>query len=361
LIDRGTVADMAGDAPGRWFDAEGLLVLPGIVDIHGDAFERQIMPRPGVDFPLELALRDTDRQLLANGITTAFHGVTWSWEPGLRGTECACAIINEIDRLSGSLGADTRIHLRHETFNLAAEDQILALIEQGKLGCLAFNDHMEGTLKNRARPDKAAKMLERTGLSAAAFSALVEATYVRRSEIPASIQRLAAAGAAAGLPMLSHDDASPDTRTGFRNLGVTVAEFPVTEMVATASALAGDPIVFGAPNVVRGGSHTGCPSAAEMVARRRCDILASDYFYPALPLAPFLLAARGLASFERAYRLVSEGPAKALGLNDRGVLETGRRADVIVVRPPSEGGSLAVVASFVAGQLVHLTEGWRVS
>ncbi len=70
--------------PGVRFDATGLLVLPGIVDIHGDAFERQLQPRPGVDFPADIALADTESQLLANGITTAFHGVTLSWEPGLR-------------------------------------------------------------------------------------------------------------------------------------------------------------------------------------------------------------------------------------------------------------------------------------
>src|SRR5262245_9014891 len=69
----------------RRLDASGLLVLPGIVDIHGDAFERQMMPRPGVGFPLDLALCESDRQAVGNGITTAFHGVTWSWEPGLRG------------------------------------------------------------------------------------------------------------------------------------------------------------------------------------------------------------------------------------------------------------------------------------
>src|SRR5215467_6776303 len=79
-------ADQAG---ARTLDGRGLLLLPGIVDIHGDAFERQIMPRPGVDIALDIALIDSDRQAIANGITTVFHGVTWSWEPGLRGTDSA--------------------------------------------------------------------------------------------------------------------------------------------------------------------------------------------------------------------------------------------------------------------------------
>ena len=105
-------------------DARGLLVLPGIVDVHGDAFERQVMPRPRVAFPLDIALLESDRQAVSNGITTVFHGVTWSWEPGLRGAENARAILAGIERIRPRLGADTRYHLRHETYNLDAEPEI---------------------------------------------------------------------------------------------------------------------------------------------------------------------------------------------------------------------------------------------
>jgi alpha-D-ribose 1-methylphosphonate 5-triphosphate diphosphatase len=361
LVADGRIAEMAPPAPAGCFDASGLLILPGIVDIHGDAFERQIMPRPGVAFGVDLALRDTDRQLLANGITTAFHGVTWSWEPGLRGTRSACAIVEAIARMRPGLGADTRVHLRHEVFNLDAESQIASWIAEGKLGCLAFNDHMEGTLKSRSRPDKVATMVERTGLTLPAFDRLVEATYARRNEVPAAVHRLAKAGLAAGLPMLSHDDTSPNQRAHYRAIGVDIAEFPVTEEVAKAAAEAGEPTVFGAPNVVRGGSHTGCPSAAEMIATGLCDILASDYYYPALTLAPFILAQRGIVSFEQAWRRVSEAPARALGLPDRGVIESGRRGDVIAVRPMPDASGIDVVATFAGGELVHLTQAWRIS
>jgi alpha-D-ribose 1-methylphosphonate 5-triphosphate diphosphatase len=121
LVD-GRIAEDGADAGGSAveIDAEGLLVLPGLVDIHGDAFERQIMPRPGVSFDLDLALDDTDRQLAANGITTAFHGVTCSWEPGLRGVATVRRLIRAIaSRRDGRV--DGRVHLRHETFNLEAE------------------------------------------------------------------------------------------------------------------------------------------------------------------------------------------------------------------------------------------------
>ncbi len=369
LVDGGLVAgdlDLAGGRivaaapPGAFVvDARGLLVLPGIVDVHGDAFERQVMPRPGVSFDLVTALLDTDRQLVSNGITTAFHGVTWSWEPGLRGAENARALLAAIEALGETLAADTRYHLRHETFNLAGEAEIIEWITARRVGCLAFNDHMQGTFKVRSRPEKIGKMIERSGLDRDDFLRLVETVHDRRDEVPASIERIAAAARAAGIPMLSHDDMTPQMRRWFRGLGVAVAEFPIDEATAEEAIAAGEATVFGAPNVLRGGSHTGCPSAAEMVRRGLCTILASDYYYPALAAAPFRLAADGAAGFEAAWALISTNPAAAMGLVDRGRLDLGLRADVVLVDPDGPGGRPAVVATFVAGRLVHLGDGDR--
>src|SRR5262245_42958397 len=174
-------------------DGRGLIVLPGIVDIHGDAFERQMMPRPGVDFPIDVALIDSDRQLIANGITTAFHGVTWSWEPGLRGTENAHALVDAVATLRPQLLCDTRLHLRHETFNLDAEATITEWISTGRIDMLAFNDHMTLTVLNPQKPDKRARMAERTGLTLDGFDHLSDQVAGRAGEVPASIARLAAA------------------------------------------------------------------------------------------------------------------------------------------------------------------------
>ena len=111
-IEGGNIAEVGGDAgPGdRLVDARGLLLLPGIVDLHGDAFERQIMPRPGVHFPMQVAFADTDRQLISNGITTAYHAVTFSWEPGLRGRDTVIAILDGLEEARPRLLADSRFH-----------------------------------------------------------------------------------------------------------------------------------------------------------------------------------------------------------------------------------------------------------
>ncbi|MEN5082239.1 alpha-D-ribose 1-methylphosphonate 5-triphosphate diphosphatase [Bosea sp. TWI1241] len=345
--------DASAPAGALHLDARGLLVLPGLVDCHGDAFERHIMPRPGVAFDIDLALRDADRALLACGITTAFHGVTWSWEPGLRGAENARLLAARIAALAPELGADTRFHLRHETFNLDAEPEIIDWLAAGRVGVLAFNDHTEGTLKARYRPDKVGKMVERSGLDADAFAALLERVYARKLEVAGSVARLAAAARAAGVPMLSHDDMDPQMRRWYRGLGVGVAEFPIDEPTAREAAAHGEAIVFGAPNVVRGGSHTGCPAAEAMVRAGLCTILASDYYYPALPLAPFLLAERGAATFAQAWALVSRAPAEALGLHDRGRIAAGLRADLVLVAPEPQP---RVVATVAAGRLVHLAD-----
>jgi alpha-D-ribose 1-methylphosphonate 5-triphosphate diphosphatase len=330
-------------------NARGLLVLSGIVDLHGDAFERQMMPRPGVDFPTDVALVDSDRQAIANGITTVFHGTTWSWEPGLRSADNARTLLDTIEALRPQLAADTRFHLRHETHNLEAEAEIMEWLTEGRIDLLAFNDH------SHVKPEKRGRLAERAGLSIEAVNELLDQVAARRPDAPASIARLAATARAAGVRMLSHDDNSPAMRQDFRALGATIAEFPVNEETARDAAAAGDFIVFGAPNVVRGGSHTGWTKASDMIAKGLCSVLASDYYYPAQLLAAFRLAADGILPLAKAWDLISSAPARAAGLADRGVLAAGCRADIVIVddEVPLRPRVVAVIA---AGRLVHLAD-----
>jgi alpha-D-ribose 1-methylphosphonate 5-triphosphate diphosphatase len=336
-------------------DASGLMLLPGIVDLHGDAFERQMMPRPGVDFPVDVALVDSDRQAVGNGITTVYHATTWSWEAGLRSGDNARRLLEAIEALRPQFAADTRFHLRHETYNLDAEAEIGQWLSGGRIDLFAFNDHMDSTLE---KPRTRARMVERSGLCHEEFDRLVERVVSRGDEVPGSIARLAGMARSANVRMLSHDDDSPDMRKAFRAHGVGIAEFPVNEETAREAAEGGDFIVFGAPNVVRGGSHTGWTKAADMIAKGLCSILASDYYYPAQLLAAFRLAADGVLPLPQAWDLISAAPARAAGLSDRGILAEGYRADIVLV---DDAVSMRprIVAVIAAGRLVHLADARR--
>ena len=335
-----------GSRRGEVLDASGLLVLPGIVDIHGDAFERQIMPRPGVHFPLDVALLDTDRQMAANGITTAYHAVTWSWEPGLRGRGTLVALMAGLEALEGRLVVDTRLHLRIETFNLDAMDELCGWLAAGEVDLLAFNDHFEEIYEQCRDEEKIGKYAERAGLAHDAFLALLEEVRKGAPEVPAALRRIAAAADAAGVVLLAHDEESLEDRSLYRGLGAFISEFPEVETVAREAVEAGEAVVFGAPNVLRGGSHTGSPGAADMVREGLCTVLASDYYYPALLLAPFRLASDGILALEEAWPLVSANPARAAGLTDRGALAEGARADVLLVDP---SGPVPRPAAMLAG------------
>jgi alpha-D-ribose 1-methylphosphonate 5-triphosphate diphosphatase len=357
----GVISDVGADLPARaTLDADGLLVLPGIVDIHGDAFERQMMPRPGVDVSIDIALVESDRQAVANGITTVFHGVTWSWEPGLRGADNARSILDAIERLGRRFAADTRFHLRHETFNLAAEREIADWLAARRIHAVAFNDHMPSADSVARGPDKLDQMVRRSGLTREDFLALVGRLRAQHDEVPHAIGRLAALANANRVPLLSHDDASPEQRRWFRSLGCRVSEFPMNVETARDAAAAGDNIVLGAPNVMRGKSHMGWINATEMIAEDLCTVLASDYYYPAPLNAAFRLADTGVASIERAWRLVSEAPARAVGLTDRGRVERGLRADLLLV-DAAVAKLPRIVGVVAAGRLVYLTEAERIA
>lgn len=346
LLDEAGTFRLGGTGATRVFDASGLVALPGIVDLHGDAFERQLQPRPGVGFPVPLALRDTEAQLLANGITTALHAVTLSWEPGLRGSGTWRSLVDALEAHRPAMTCDMRIHLRWETFNLPALEMALADIEAGRVGLVSFNDHMRSVLREMAGAEGAAKYSRRTGLPVPEFRRLAETIAAGEPGVAAGTARLAEAARRHGLPMASHDDDTVAIRTQYRALGARVCEFPMVEAVGAEARAAGDAVVMGCPNVVRGGSHLGWASAGALAERDICTVLCSDYFYPAMLPAAWSLGHRGALPLARAWALVSANPAAAAGLPDRGTIADGKRADLVLVDPAGP----SVVATFAAGR-----------
>lgn len=186
VTDSGVILEVtpnAAYAGARRIDASGCLVLPGIVDLHGDAFERQIMPRPGTMFPLGIAVQETDRQLAANGITTAFHGLTVSWEPGLRSLAQTQRIIAAIDEAESSLLVDNRLHIRWETFAIEEVPAIVGLLRRQKTPLLAFNDHTTPTLLGQRKDRKINQSAERAMVDAGDYLALLDKQKGRAGEV----------------------------------------------------------------------------------------------------------------------------------------------------------------------------------
>lgn len=360
-------------------DAAGLIVAPAIVDIHGDAFERQVAPRPNVYFPLDVAVLDTDRQLAAQGIATAYHALTLSWEPGLRSVERGAAFIDALAATGERLTVDHRLQLRWETFAFDAIPLIERAARAAQTPSIAFNDHTSMMLRAfdvpvtdrafeqspdfktadlddpRLRP-RHAKNAQRTGLSEDDYFALLTSVWDQRPEVGAAISRVAAIGREAGCPMLSHDDTQEQTRKYYRALGADIAEFPMRRPVAAEARAMGEAVVLGAPNVVRGGSHIGSLSAADMIEDGLCTVLASDYAYPALPAAAGRLAAEKRADLWTIWSCISAAPAAALGLNDRGRLAPGLRADIVALDwPIAAGGAPANRLTLSGGRIAFLS------
>ncbi|ANN65740.1 alpha-D-ribose 1-methylphosphonate 5-triphosphate diphosphatase [Bordetella bronchialis] len=350
--DRIAEVSLDADHPRADFDAGNLLVLPGIVDLHGDAFERAIMPRPGVTFPYDGALLDVDRQLLANGITTEFHGLTLSWEGGLRGEPYAQRMFDALERMQRLLGARHYVHLRFETHHVAGVELAQSWIRAGKVRFLALNDHLPSMTRRLGDDRKLLQYAERAECDLDTFQERIRAAMRSADAVAGAMRELTDCALDAGLEIASHDDRDAATRRYYHQLGCKVAEFPLTMEAAQVARGLGDSIVFGAPNVVRGGSHTNAPDATAMIRAGLCDILASDYYYPAQLNAVLKLAARGILPLEQAWALVSRNPARAAGLKDRGLLDAGMTADAIVV-DDSVPEVPRVCAAIVGGRLCY--------
>ena len=358
--DRLSLADgrIVADPVGRAVDLTGYLVLPGIVDAHGDGFERHLAPRRGAMTELESGLQAVDAELAANGITTGVLAQFMSWEGGLRGAEFADRVFSALKAARGDLLTDMVPQLRFETHLLEDHAGLPDRLARWGVSYVVFNDHLpHQRLSEGRRPPRLTGQALKAGRNPEAHFALMQELHARTAEVPAALDRLTARLAEQGVRMGSHDDRTASARADWRARGVTVSEFPETREAAEAARSGGDRIVFGAPNVTRGGSHIGSPSAAEMVSRGLCDILASDYYYPAMLGAVAQLRAEARAPLHTLWQLVSRNPARASGLADRGEIAPGQRADLVLLDWP-EGAAPAPLLTLRGGALAHAARGF---
>jgi alpha-D-ribose 1-methylphosphonate 5-triphosphate diphosphatase len=360
LIEDGqfTKIDQANSPHGfHLVNAQGLQMLPGIIDLHGDAFERMICPRPGVNFPLSIAIADNDRNLLASGITTFYCSITDSYEPGLRSRNSARDLINFILGTGKQfLNCNHRIHIRHEEANIAGHQELCDWLESGHVHILSINDHLPppGNQKRLSRYLNSVK--QRSSMSMSEIEELITQVTAQKYEGDAQIEQLVDLAHTYNIPLASHDDDTPEKVALSQKRQVAIAEFPATVPLAAQSREYGAAVLMGAPNLVRGGSHLGLMSVAEAVKHNVLDCLCSDYHYPSLFYAPFKLQELGLMSFEQAWSLVSSRPAEAAGISDRkGKIAPGLDADFLLISPDNylpSAIAVGIASVYVAGQEV---------
>ncbi|MBQ4808785.1 alpha-D-ribose 1-methylphosphonate 5-triphosphate diphosphatase [Phaeobacter sp. HS012] len=355
-MERGGALTFAGGEiqtarAGRAIDLSGYRILPGIVDLHGDGFERHLAPRRGAMKQMGEGVIAAEAELAANGITTAVLAQFYSWEGGLRGPEFADQVFEGIKAARPRVVTDLIPQLRFEIHLLDAYDDLPSQIAQWQVPYVVFNDHLpHDRLAQGKKPPRLTGQALKAGRNPDVHWQMLKDMHARRPEVPAALDKLAATLGAAGICLGSHDDHSAGDRITWRNRGARISEFPETMEAAEAAKAAGDAVILGSPNVVRGGSHKGNASALDLIAMGLCDALASDYHYPSPRRAALMLERSGLLDLAGAWRLVSEGPAQILGLEDRGRLAAGLRADLVVL---DANGQIA--ATFSGGRVSYMS------
>ena len=342
---------ITNDAPGREVDLGGYLVLPGIVDIHGDAFEKHLAPRRGAMKDLDQGLMASEAEVASNGISTAVLAQFYSWEGGMRGPDFAARVLGALDTVRPRLGTDLRVQLRFEIAMIDSYADMQALVDQHGIDYVVFNDHLpHEALAQGKKPPRLTGQSLRIGKNPDKHFQDLLALHAGMAHVPRALRQLTQNLSTRGVLLGSHDDRSTQQRQDWHEMGARIAEFPETQEAAEAARLLGDGVILGAPNVVRGGSHKGNASALDLIAMGLCDALASDYHYPSLRRAAFLLADAGVLDMAGAWALISSGPARLLGLDDRGTLNPGMRADLIVL----DAKTRDVCATISGGQITSL-------
>lgn len=336
---------------GRSVDLSGFCILPGIVDAHGDAFERHLAPRRGVMTDMTEGVLTTEAELAAAGITTAVMAQFWSWEGGLRAPDYAAHVFAAISEARPQVATSLIGQLRFEISMLDDYAELPNRIAEWDVQYVVFNDHLpHDRLSEGRRPPRLTGQALKAGRNPERHFQMMLDLHANHKAVPKALDELCAQLRNAGLLLGSHDDQTPDGRADWRARGVTIVEFPETREVAESARDAGEPVIIGAPNLMRGSSHKGNVSAAELVSDGLCDALASDYHYPSVRRAAQLLVRSGRLETGAAWDLVSYGPAQALGLTDRGRLSPGWRADLVVL----EAESGRVAATIAGGQVSYM-------
>lgn len=341
-----TVEDGSLATPG--IDLDGDFLLPGLIELHTDNLERHVTPRPNAVWPMRPAVLAHDAQIAAAGITTVFDAIALGDVlPVSFRTENLAAMVDGIEQAgaAGLLRADHYLHLRCEVCYPSLPDLLAETIDRPIVRFASVMDHTPGQRQFVSMQKYASYYQAKHNLTDGQFAEFVSARREEQGLYAERHRRLVVeACRERAIPVASHDDATDaHVREAVRD-GVVIAEFPTTVEAATASRTHGMGIMMGAPNLIRGGSHSGNVSARDLAAGGLVDILSSDYVPTSLLPAAFLMAdvVEGI-DLASAIRTISADPAARVGLSDRGEIAADKRADLVHVRNTPAGPAVMAV------------------
>ncbi|ANB76667.1 alpha-D-ribose 1-methylphosphonate 5-triphosphate diphosphatase [Paraburkholderia phytofirmans OLGA172] len=329
-VERGTTSAREAE------DWEGDYLLPGLIELHTDNLEKHLVPRPGVQWNTDAAFVIHDAQVAAAGITTVFDALAIGSRSnvGLRGREMQMQCAASLTRFSERelLRAEHFLHLRCEIATADVVELFDSLCAHPLLRLASVMDHTPGQRQWHDR-EQWRRFQERNGklTDEHVATALVELSVEQERYADAHRREIVTRCKRLGIPVASHDDTLIEHVEQAKAEGIVLAEFPTTRIAAEAAREHGISTIMGAPNIVRGGSHSGNVSALELAKADLLDILSSDYVPSSLMTAVFELVNKAGWTLPRAMATVSAAPARTAGLRDRGAIEAGLRADFVRV------------------------------
>lgn len=316
-------------------DLNGDYLLPGFVELHTDNLEQELEPRPGVFWPDPLAsVFAHDAQMTTSGITTVLDAVSLGeYFDGPNRSKMMNMSIQALRRAraTGLLKSDHKLHLRCEFSDPKAVDLLIPHIDEEVLLLVSLMDHTPGQ-RQFTNTDKYREYYEQkwTDEEFAELSENLIKTQQRCAE--ANRSQIVALCHERNIPLASHDDTTPEHIHQAVKERVAISEFPTTEKAAALARQNSISIVMGGPNIVRGGSHSGNVAAGDLANIGLLDILSSDYVPGSLASGAFYLHEKHGYTLPQAVATISRNPAQAVGLNDRGEIKQGLRADLVRVR-----------------------------
>ncbi|WP_258130429.1 alpha-D-ribose 1-methylphosphonate 5-triphosphate diphosphatase [Achromobacter anxifer] len=353
LIDDGRIVaiEPAGASADREIDLRGQTLLPGLIDLHCDAIEKEAEPRSRVLFPLDFAVAQVDRRNAAAGITTPYHALSFAnSEWGVRNNQTAAEVVRTVRAFRQHSLVDNRVHCRYEVTDATSVDVLRALMDEGAVDLLSVMDHSPGQGQFKTLESYLQYMMGNHAMSREQAEEAAQAKTRAKDGAVARVETLLSHAQGLGIPTASHDDDSIHRIATMRNLGVAMSEFPITLDTARAAVSCGLPTILGAPNVLRGQSQSGSMRAIDAIRAGVASCLCSDYQPSALIAAAFTVAAQTDLSLPQAVALVTLNPAQACGLSDRGRIAPGLRADLVAV---AQVGTQPLIShTWSAGRLV---------